>query len=64
MIWKSGTHILFYQYSNVGYRLLMVFDEDHYNELLQRVKQIKNANLEAGNIVKAYDTTEETDNPD
>lgn len=58
-LWKFDFAILLYQYSNVGYRLLNVYHEDLASKILEKVEEMKNENLKAGNIVKSYNSLEE-----
>lgn len=51
--------ILFYQYSNIGYRQLIVYDKDVYSKLVERFDELKEESLKAGNTVKSYSSIDE-----
>lgn len=53
--------ILFYQYSNIGYRQLIVYDKNVYSKLVKRLDELKEESLKAGNTIKSYSSTEERD---
>jgi SAM-dependent methyltransferase len=60
--WKHNSLILYYFYSNLGYRLLAIYNEADYNELLKIAGQRKNEIIQAGNIINEYDNLAERDN--
>lgn len=58
-LWKFDCAVLFYQYSNIGYRLLNVYHENLYNDLVERFKQIKIESTKMGNAIKSYNSLDE-----
>lgn len=60
-LWEFDSAILFYQYSNIGFRELIVYDKDIYSKLLERFDQLKDDSLKAGNIINSYSSLDERD---
>lgn len=60
-LWEFDSAILFYQYSNIGFRKLIVYDKDIYSKLLERFGQLKDDSLKAGNIINSYSSLDERD---